>query len=50
MNGRKTDIEPDIDLPDEDEDATLPDSEPLELSEGSSQSLAAGRSAIERYA
>lgn len=50
MNGRKTDIEPDIDLPDEDEDATLPDSELLELSEGSSQSLAAGRAAIERYA
>jgi excinuclease ABC subunit C len=50
MNGRKTDIEPEIDLADEDEDATLPEAEPLDLSEGSSQSLAAGRSAIERYA
>ena len=50
MNGRKTDIEPDIDLPEEDEEATLPEAEPLELSEGPSQSMAAGRSAIERYA
>jgi excinuclease ABC subunit C len=50
MNGRKTDIEPDIDLPEEDEEATLPEAEPLELSEGSPQSMAAGRSAIERYA
>ncbi len=50
MNGRKTDIEPDIDLPEEDEEATLPEAEPLELSEGPPQSMAAGRSAIERYA
>ncbi len=49
MNGRKTDIDPDIDLPDEDEDATLPETEPLDLSDGASQSLAAGRAAIERY-
>ncbi len=49
MNGRKTDIEPDIDLPEEDEEATLPEAEPIELSEGSPQSLAAGRSAIERF-
>jgi excinuclease ABC subunit C len=50
MNGRKTDIEPDIDLPDEEEDATLPEAEPLDLADGSSQLLAAGRSAIARYA
>jgi len=50
MNGRKTDIDPDIDLPEEDEEATLPEPEPLELSEGSPQSMAAGHSAIERYA
>ncbi|MES1155567.1 MAG: GIY-YIG nuclease family protein, partial [Pseudorhodoplanes sp.] len=50
MNGRKTDIDPEIELADEDEDATLPEAEPLDLSEGSSQSLAAGRAAIERYA
>ncbi len=50
MNGRKTDIDPEIDLADDEEEAALPESEPLELSEGSAQSLAAGRSAIERYA
>jgi excinuclease ABC subunit C len=50
MNGRKTDIDPEIDLVDDEEEAALPESEPLELSEDSAQSLVAGRSVIERYA
>src|ERR1700754_3984481 len=50
MNGRKTNIDPDIDLPDEDEEATLPEAETLDLSDGGVPSLAAGRDAIERYA
>jgi excinuclease ABC subunit C len=50
MNGRKTDIDPEIDLVDDEEEAALPETEPLELSEDSAQSLVAGRSVIERYA
>jgi excinuclease ABC subunit C len=50
MNGRKTDIDPEIDLVDDEEEAALPESELLELSEDSAQSLVAGRSVIERYA
>jgi excinuclease ABC subunit C len=49
MNGRKTDIEPEIDLADEDEETSLPEAEPLDLSEGSAPAMAAGRAAIERY-
>jgi len=52
MNGRKTDIEPEIELADEDDDATLPETDDageltLDRSDGS---LAAGRAAIERHA
>lgn len=51
MNGRKQDIEPEIDLADEDDDATLPEieEETLELGEGApAGTLKAGRAAIAR--
>ncbi len=54
MNGRKTDIDPEIELPEEDEDATLPASEEeaaLDLGDGApAGSLKAGRAAILREA
>ncbi|GIK81678.1 MAG: excinuclease ABC subunit UvrC [Pseudorhodoplanes sp.] len=49
MNGRKSDIEPDIELPDEEEETSLPESEPAEV-DAAPATLAAGRAAIERYA
>lgn len=49
MNGRKSDIEPDIELPDEEEETSLPESEPAEA-DAAPATLAAGRAAIERYA
>ena len=52
MNGRKTDIEPEIELTEEDEDASLPESEEgaiLDLgADAPPGSLAAGRAAILR--
>ena len=49
MNGRKSDIEPDIELPEEEEETSLPEPEPAEA-EALPTTLAAGRAAIERYA
>jgi len=48
MNGRKTNIEPELDLRDEDEEQSLPQSEPENGSETQPR-LAAGRAAIARY-
>lgn len=54
MNGRKTNIDPEIDLVEEDEDASLPDVEEETLLDHSAQapsgSLAAGRAVITRNA
>jgi excinuclease ABC subunit C len=53
MNGRKTDIEPEIDLADEDEDSTLPETEEETLDLGADApagTLKAGRAAIIRDA
>jgi excinuclease ABC subunit C len=47
MNGRKTDIDPEIDLAEEEEDASLPETE--ETDESAPGSLAKGRAAILRY-
>jgi excinuclease ABC subunit C len=52
MNGRKTDIEPEIELPEDEDDSSLPESEDLlsgteiDLSEVKPGSLAAGRHVI----
>jgi excinuclease ABC subunit C len=53
MNGRKTDIEPEIDLAEEDDDATLPANEDAPSDPGAEAqagTLAAGRAAIARDA
>lgn len=47
MNGMKKDIDPEIDLPDEDEEQDLPE---LETEEAAPGTLAAGRAAIARFA
>src|SRR5690554_4757725 len=47
MNGAKKDIDPEIDLPDEDEEQDLPE---LEMEEAVPGTLAAGRAAIARFA
>lgn len=47
MNGAKKDIDPEIDLPDEDEEQELPE---LEMEEAVPGTLAAGRAAIARFA
>jgi excinuclease ABC subunit C len=49
MNGRKTDIDPEIDLAEEDDDTALPESD-AEPSEFPAGSLARGRAAIMRFA
>jgi excinuclease ABC subunit C len=49
MNGRKTDIDPEIDLAEEDDDTALPESD-AEPSEFPAGSLARGRAAILRFA
>ena len=48
MNGRKTDIEPELDLPDEDEDQSLPLPELEAAARARSLRCAAGRAAIAR--
>jgi excinuclease ABC subunit C len=48
MNGRKTDIEPDLDLTDEDEDQSLPLPEP-DTAQEAQPPLAAGRATIATY-
>jgi len=56
MNGRKTDIEPEIELPEDEDDSSLPDSEDIasgsdiDLSEAKAGSFAAGRNAILEHA
>ncbi len=51
MNGRKTDIDPEIEPADEDEEPSLPDAEEaLEPLVDGNNALAAGRIAIERHA
>ena len=47
MNGAKKDIDPEIDLPDEDEEQALPE---LDADEAAPGTLAAGRAAIVRFA
>ena len=49
MNGRKTDIEPELDLRDEDEDQSLPLAEPEATDESAPPVLAGGRAAIAAY-
>ncbi|MDT3685860.1 MAG: excinuclease ABC subunit UvrC [Pseudorhodoplanes sp.] len=52
MNGRKTDIEPEIELPEDEDESSLPEAEDatsgteIDLSEAKAGSLAAGRAAI----
>ena len=55
MNGRKTNIEPEIDLPEDEEESSLPEIESttpseIDLSEVKAGSLAAGRKAILEHA
>ncbi|MGV3635062.1 MAG: excinuclease ABC subunit UvrC [Pseudorhodoplanes sp.] len=49
MNGRKTDIEPELDLADEDEDQALPLPEPDAAQDAAQPPLAAGRAIIAAY-
>ena len=49
MNGRKTDIEPELDLREEDEDQSLPLAEPEAAEERAQPLLAGGRAAIAAY-
>jgi excinuclease ABC subunit C len=49
MNGRKTDIDPEIELADEEDEASLPET-PINFPEAPAGLLAAGRAAIARHA
>jgi excinuclease ABC subunit C len=56
MNGRKTDIEPEIELPEDEDDSSLPEADDvlsgteIDLAEAKAGSLAAGRNAIFEHA